>query len=444
MEELQLPLLTLRDYQKDLWMKWFKDRSKGRRMSLEWMRRAGKDLFELNIMIAEALMDLGNYWFILPETQQIRKSIWEGVTKEGVRYLDFFPESMVMKMDNQSMSVHLRDPNSPSKVGSIISFVGGDRYNKRVGAGLKGAIVSEHSLQKPNLYDLALEPMLKETGGWCLFNYTPRGKNHATEMFDYLESNPKYITSRKTNDDLKLISEEDISEERARGKPEELIQQEYYCSREGALVGSYYGKDLKKYGDHYGSYSHDAGYPVHTLWDLGVSDAMAIWFIQLIGNNIHFIDYYENSGYGLGHYASVLKGKGYMFAMHHLPHDGRKREMTVNEKAISIEQQLKNLKIEPIKLHDPRHDIYGLIQRCRTMLSRCYFDKEKTKDGYEALKQYRREWDENRMCFKDTPRHDWTSHAADGFSMIPNIESKVMKRVPMRSKPFTKSIRIKI
>jgi len=445
-KELKLPLLTLRKYQAKLWAEWFANANKNKRMSLEWMRRAGKDLFCLNIMIAEALREIGNYWFILPESQQIRKAIWEGITKDGVRYLEFFPEALILKKDETTMTVRLKDPKSPNKVGSIVSFVGGDRYDKRVGAGLKGAVVSEHSLQKPNLYDLALEPMLKETGGWCIFNYTPRGQNHATDMFDYLQSKPeKYVVSKLTNDELHLISEEDINEERARGKPEELIQQEYYCSREGALVGSYYGDMLKRYIDHVGKYSYDSGYPVHTLWDLGISDSMAIWFLQFIGRDIYIIDYYENTGYGLGHYASVLQGKGYMYATHHLPHDGRKREMTTSEKAVTIEQQLKNLGLESIRVHEARHDIYGLIQRVRTMLSRCYFDKEKTRDGYEALKQYRREFDEKRNRFRDTPLHDWTSHAADAFSILPNIESSVVrKRRPLKSKQFTGSIRIRV
>jgi len=432
--KLVLPLLKLRPYQKELWMQWFGKNV--RRMSLEWMRRAGKDLFCLNIMIAEAIRELGNYWFILPEAQQIRKAIWEGVTKDGVRYLDYFPESMILKKDQQSMSIHLRDPKAPTKVGSIVSFVGGDRYDKRVGAGLKGAVVSEHSLQKPNLYDLALEPMLKETGGWCIFNYTPRGYNHATDMWDYLEKKEQHIASRLTNEELKLVSEDDINEERARGKPEEIIQQEYYCSREGAIVGSYYGDMLKQYKDHVGNYSYDAGYPVHTLWDLGISDSMAIWFVQLVGRDIYVIDYYENTGYALGHYASVINGKGYMYAMHHLPHDGRQRQMTSTEKAVTIEQQLKNLDVFPIKIHERRANIYGEIQRVRTMISRIYFDAEKTRPGYEALKQYRREFDEKRNVFKDTPLHDWTSHAADAFSILPNIESQVQQKRPMVSRQW--------
>jgi len=420
--DIDLPLIALRDYQQEIWDQWFNKRV--RKMSLEWARRHGKDLFSLNIMIAEAMIEVGNYWHILPESQQIRNAIWEGVTADGVKYLDFIPPELIHKKDNQSMKIYMIHPQKPTEPGSIISFVGGDRYDKRVGAGLKGAIISEHSLQKPNLYDLAVEPMLKETKGWVIFNYTPRGENQATKMWDWLETKEEYIASRVTIADTGIVTEKDLAEERERGKPEEIIQQEYYCSREGAIYGSYYGDMLKQYKkDHFGKFSYDAGYPVHTLWDLGISDSMAIWFVQFIGKDIHIIDYYENSNYALGHYASVLQGKGYMYAMHHLPHDGNKRHLTEGERAITVQQQLKNLNVSPIKIHPARGDIYGAIQRTRTMLSRCFFNAETTKDGYEALKQYRREWDENRQVFKNTPLHDWTSHAADAFSILPMIES---------------------
>ena len=456
-----MPLIELRDYQQSIWDEWFHKRLtlkiRNMKMSQQWHRRAGKDLFDLNIMIAETMIELGNYWFILPEAQQIRNAIWEGITSEGVKYLDFIPDQLVNKWDNQSMKIYLKNPKLNNKTvstnaqptsrldtGSIMSFVGGDRYDKRVGAGLKGAVISEHSLQKPNLYDLAVEPMLKETGGWCIFNFTPRGENHATKMHDFLEEDEKYIASTLTIKDTKVVDEADLAEERKRGKPEELIQQEYYCSREGANFGSYYGDLLSQYKKHVGEYAYDAGYPVHTLWDLGISDQMAIWFVQFIQKNMHFIDYYENSNYALGHYASVLQGKGYMYAMHHLPHDGAKRQLTTAEKAISIESQLKNLGVRPTKIHVRTHNVYAEIQRVRSFLSRCYFNKETTGEGYEALKQYQREFDEGRQVFKTTPLHNWASNGADAFRILPLIEGSQNMSPTSRAKPFKGSIRIRV
>ena len=306
--DIDLPLLILRDYQQIEWDWWFTTNLPNKRLSLEWARRHGKDLFSLNIMIAEAVSNVGNYWHVLPQQQQVKQAIWEGITSQGVKYLDFIPEQLIWKKDNQSYKIMLKHPDDPTKCGSIISFVGGDQYNKRVGAGLKGCILSEHSLQKPMLYDLAIEPMLRETGGWCIFNYTPRGENDATRMWDYLnESEYKQErASRITNHDTNIISEEEINKERARGKLEEIIQQEYFCSREGAMEGSYYSSVLLQNKDKLGKFPFDPRYPVHTLWDLGASDETAIWFVQFIDMAIHLIDYYENTNMGYGHYAGVV------------------------------------------------------------------------------------------------------------------------------------------
>jgi phage terminase large subunit len=418
--EINLPILTLRDYQQEIWDRWFKENTQ--KAIFIWHRRSGKDLFCLQILIAEAIREIGNYWYVFPEAQQVRNSIWEGITADGTRYMDYIPGELIHKIDNQSMKIYLKSPNEPTEAGSIISFIGGDRYDKRVGAGLKGAVISEYALQKPNLYDLAIEPMVKETNGWVIFNSTPRGKNHCYTMYEWMKGKAQYIASLLTIENTGVNV--DLAEERERGKPEEIIQQEYYCSFEGAIYGSYYGDILKRNADSYGKYPYDAGYPVHTLWDLGISDSMAIWFIQFIQKEIRIIDSYENQNYALGHYASVLQGKGYQYAMHHLPHDGNKRQLTAGERAITVQQQLKDLGVYPVKIHEARHDIYGAIQRVRSILPRCRFNAETTADGYEALKQYRRDWDEGRQVFKNTPRHDWTSHYADAFSILPMIESQ--------------------
>ena len=131
--EIDFPKLDLRPYQKDAWntihdgidsMKDNDDMSMFLAM-LVWHRRAGKDLFCLEFMEAKAFEEVGNYWFLLPEAQQVRKAIWEGITKEGERYIDMLPRELITKIDNQSMSIHLKNFHDPSKQGSIISFSAG-------------------------------------------------------------------------------------------------------------------------------------------------------------------------------------------------------------------------------------------------------------------------------------------------------------------------------
>lgn len=429
---IDLPVLPLRAYQAKIWDEMFARDVK--RAFLLFHRRAGKDVFCLQYMIARAITDVGNYWYLLPQQNQVRRAIWEGVTSGGFKYLDMVPPELVWKKSDNEMKIILRHPAHPDKPGSIISFLGGDRYDSLVGAGIKGAVISEYALQRPGLYDLAIEPMLRESKGWCLFNTTPRGENHAKDMYDFLARESNALVCKLTIEDTGgIVTEADLDEERRRGKPEELIQQEYYCSFAGAIYGAYYANELEKYHDHVGQYPYDAGYPVHTLWDLGVSDSMAIWFVQFVGGAIHIIDHYENSTYGLGHYADVVRNKPYRYAGHHLPHDGVQRQLTLAEKAQSIQNQLMRAGLNQVDVIPRTNDVYGDIQAVRSLLSRCYFDAEKTKNGYLALKQYRREWDEDRKCFKNTPYHDWSSHSSDAFRMLPAVERKVAGRVATKA-----------
>ena len=425
--EISLPLLPLRDYQQKIWDTLI---SKDIKRSFILMhRRAGKDVFCMQYLIQEAIDVPGNYWYILPQQNQVRRAIWEGITKDGVKYLSFIPEQVIEKISDMEMKVYLKN-------GSIISFIGGDRYDSLVGAGIRGAVISEYALQRPNLYDLAIEPMLRETKGWVLFNTTPRGNNHAKEMYEFLtkemqEGKSAYTCKLTINDTGGIVTEEDLDEERRRGKPEELIQQEYYCSFAGALQGAYYADMLNNCP--LGDYPYDERYPVHTMWDLGVSDSMAIWFVQFIEGTIRVIDYYENHTYGLGHYAGLVLDKKYRYAGHHLPHDGTHRQLTVDEKAQSIQNQLMRLGLENIDIIPRTTDIYADIQAVRGILPLCRFDN-KTKIGYGCLRDYRREFDEKNRCFKETPLHDYTSHGADSFRILPYIYNKATKKVNYKAR----------
>lgn len=425
MEEIKIPVLELRDYQAAVWDKLMQDNV--RKAYLIWHRRAGKDLFCFQYLCARAMVEVGNYWYLLPQQNQVRRAIWEGITSKGFRYLDMIPKQCVYKKSEQEMKIILKHPQKQDEPGSIISFLGGDRYDSLVGAGIKGCVISEHALQRPNLYDLAIEPMLNESKGWVIFNTTPRGENHAYDMYKFLRDDPRYYTSLLTVDDTKVVDLALIDEERRRGKPEEIIKQEYYCSFAGAIHGAYYADTLEK--SLFGDYPYDERYPVHTCWDLGVSDSMAIWFVQFIEGTVRLIDFYENSTYGLAHYASVINSKQYRYAGHHLPHDGVQRQLTATEKAQSIQGQLLTLGLNDVDIIPRTADVYADIMAVRGILPLCRFN-EATKSGFQALKSYRREYDEERKCFKTTPLHDWTSHAADAFRMIPILErTKVNTRM---------------
>lgn len=401
--------LTLRPYQYPLW-DYMEPCSDGKRAFQVWHRRAGKDLLDLQIMAKEAAKTRHNYWFILPYYQQVRKAVWEGKTREGVPYLSFIPDELIRRKNKQEMYVELVN-------GSIIRFLGGDNPDSLVGAGPRGIVISEFALQKPSLWNF-LEPMLLENKGWAIFNTTPRGDNHAKDMYEAFKSNPAYYTSILTVNDTGVVGRAQIDKLRAEGWPEELIQQEFYCSFEGAVHGAYYGdllNELEKQG-HITAVPYDGATLVHTFWDLGLADMTSIWFVQFAGKEIRVIDYYEDHNKRVSDYADVLLNvKQYKYGSHNIPHDGAKRDI---ESLRSYRQILTEAGLNNVRVHERTPSVHLGIMKTRAMLSRCWFDKEKCKDGIWCLKNYRRAYDEDRRSFKDVPEHDLASHGADAFRLL--------------------------
>jgi phage terminase large subunit len=153
--------------------------------------------------------------------------------------------------------------------------------------------------------------------------------------------------------------------------------------------------------------------PVITSWDIGFSDTNSIWFDQIVGKEIHCIDYYEDSLKSLDHYVKVLKGKPYNYAAHVLPHDAGHMSIRTG---MTIAQQLEGMglgKVGKDLIVLPVDNIAPGIELVRQTIPRTYFDETKCAVGIKALKKYHYEWDEDRQKFKDTPAHDWASHPAD-------------------------------
>jgi hypothetical protein len=151
-----------------------------------------------------------------------------------------------------------------------------------------------------------------------------------------------------------------------------------------------------------------------TAWDLGIGDSTAIWFAQYAGQEIHIIDYYESSGVGLDHYAKVLSEKGYHYEQHILPHDVRVKELGSGKSRL---ETLDALGIRNIEIA-PKLGVDDGIQAARSMIAKCWFDEERCDRGIEALRQYRREFDEKLKTWRGRPLHDWTSHGADAFRYL--------------------------
>lgn len=184
---------------------------------------------------------------------------------------------------------------------------------------------------------------------------------------------------------------------------------------EASIEGAYYSSQMAL-ADTSGricNVPYESNLPVETWWDLGMSDQMVIWFIQRHNRELRAIDYYAHSGEGLAHYAKVIKDKPYTYSRHIGPHDIRVRDLSATD-GKSRREVAEGLGLKPFKVA-PRLEVDDGIEAVRNALGRVWFDKTACADGIRALRNYRKEWDEDRGVWLPRPRHDWASHPADAF-----------------------------
>jgi len=372
-----------------------------------WHRRAGKDKVGLNLMVREMVETVGIYYYFFPTYAQGRKILWEGIDHQGKRFLSHFPEPLIASLNNTEMKSILRN-------GSLFRVIGTDKIDDIVGTNPRGCIFSEYALQSPRAWDF-IRPILRENGGWAMFLYTPRGANHGKTLYDMAKKNPDWYCDMLDITQTGVISEKEIEEERKSGMDEDLIQQEFYCSWSGSVQGSYYFEQIKQAREEgrITGVPYDVTTPVNTVWDLGIGDSTAIWFYQICGREVHFIDYLESQGKGLHYYVAELQKKNYIYGEHYAPHDIMARELGTGKSRFDVARELG---IEFIVA--PKLSIEDGINACRIIFNRCWFDEVKCEYGISALTTYHKQYDDKRKVYCNHPDHDWASHGADAFRVF--------------------------
>lgn len=376
-----------------------------------WHRRAGKEKTFLNYTIKRMCHRVGAYYYLFPTFAQAKRVLWTGRDREGFAFMSHFPEELIASKHSSELTVTLKN-------GSLFQLIGTDNIDAIVGANPVGCVFSEYALQNPKAWDY-LRPILLENGGWAVFDYTPRGKNHGWQLYEMAKGNPAWFVSLLTVRDTGVISAEDIEAERREGMDDDLIEQEYFCSFEGVRQGSYYGKWLKQ-AEQEGRIGNVApeGVEVETWWDIGVGDATAIWFTQSIGREVLVIDYLEASGEGLQFYAKELQGKPYVYKAHHGPFDLESRDWATSQdgRPLTRKESAKALGIDFRIV--PRLSIESGIDAARSFMGRCRFDRKRCQRGLDALASYHKEYDEDLKVFRSYPCHDWSSNGADAFRYL--------------------------
>ena len=393
-----------------------------KRADLLWHRRAGKDSTVLNFTAKEMFKRVGNYWHLFPKQTQARKAIWNGIDGQGRKILkQVFPEAVRERTQGTEMMIELKN-------NSTWQLCGSDNYDSLVGSNVVGVVFSEWSLCDPNAWDY-IRPMLQENGGWAVFIYTARGKNHGFTLHNMAKGNPNWFSQKLTISDTKredgssVITQEIIEEERKEGVGEEVIQQEYYCSFDAQIPGAVLAEQMRK------AYSEnriisgmpiDPALPLGTAWDLGHRDSTVIWFWQATQGEIRLIHYYENNLKDLDHYIIYIKeyaeehNLSYKLGKHLGPHDCDSMKLGQHE---TVQTQCRKAGINMISTERPQTKAAG-VQAVRKIFSRLWFNELECAKGLACLSEYQYEWDDKLKMFKDNPLHNWASHGFDGLQTL--------------------------
>jgi phage terminase large subunit len=382
-------------------------------------RRAGKTVSTINDMIKRAVQcpyEHGRYAYVAPYLGQAKEVSWE--------YLKRFAGPIIADKNEGELWVELIN-------GARIRAHGADNPDRLRGSYLDGVVLDEYADMRPSVWGEVIRPMLADRSGWATFIGTPKGRNEFHAVWSRAQVDPAWLGMMLRASESGIISNAELEDAKYDMTPEQYAQ-EFECSFEAAILGAYYGKEISalERAGRIRAVPYAADLPVQTAWDLGMSDSTAIWFFQVAPGEIRVIDFYENHGQPLRHYVAEIEARGYPRGTDWLPHDARVRSLETGRTRV---ETLIALGRKP-KIASQQNLMDG-INSARLVLPLCYFDAGKCRDGLEALRQYRADYDEKTKTFRDMPRHDWSSHAADAWRYL-SLAYREMLPPPAKAKPL--------
>jgi hypothetical protein len=364
-------------------------------------RRMGKTVSAINHLIKDALLnqkEAPRYAYIAPTYGQAKRVAWD--------YLVKYAEPLGGTSNISELRVDFW--------GRRIQLFGSDNPETLRGQYFDGVILDEIGDQNPKIWTDIVRPALADRKGWCLFIGTPKGHNHFKELRDRAEKEDGWGLLEFKASETGVVDDTELKAAKNE-MGEDKYRQEFECSFDAAVEGSYFGQILNELEEkkHMQEIPREELSRTFTAWDLGMGDSTSIWVAQLVGTEVRLLDYYENHGVGLDHYVKWIKDNDYLKAEHILPHDVRVRELGTGKSRMEmLEESGLEVKIAP------RMGLDDGIQAVRRLLPRCWFNVPKVQIGLNCLRNYRRDYDEKRKIFYERPLHDWSSHGSDSFRYL--------------------------
>lgn len=432
-----------------------------RYIALMCHRRYGKDFIALLILVLSAIQHKGNYYIYAPFMKQAKEIVVDGKTFEGTSLLEtLIPKELLLKAPQNGV-VNKTDWSITLINGSKIFIRGADNPNSAVGIGARGMVFTEAALMKPGFYQYmkpAIDTVIDKTGfGFVMFISTPRGRHNwftklFTDYFTKISKNPLlkkdwYIdvqkaSSSKAWNGAPVISTRQLEKAKLEHS-EEMFEQEYECSLNLALVGSWYSKYIDKafkekrigrfgvyanvndefektvYQNYY--FKHK---PVYVAWDIGRRDHTVLWFFQVNPDNgrIRFIHHYREKGEGALHFINYIKNWISNKQLHLkdlkciLPHDGDVTEWATETKRSDFifQQGLDVFTLTKTELAEVNmQSLLAQINTVRRLFDKVEIDNEECALGVIKLQEYVKKFNKSTGEYLDMPDHNKNDKASD-------------------------------
>jgi phage terminase large subunit len=365
------------------------------------------------------------YGHVLPTYKQAELVAWARIAKH---YAEVIPG-----VEFNESKLRITFPRTKHGRSQLQLFGAEDPDSLR-GAPFSGLSFDEYSQMAPTIFGEVLSKSLADHLGWVVFCGTIKGKNHLYRNYEAGAADPKWFALwRDVNESLETETGATITMLRqAMADDRDLIakglmtqaeyDQEWFLSPEAAIKGAWFGDQMAaaQADGRICRVPYDPALPVDTDWDLGIDDFMSIWFSQsLKSREVRLIDYYEMNGEGFPHYVKALNGalpgsehrRHYVYGKHHAPRDIAVRELGTGKSRLETAAGL------GLKFEDPHSvphlDLVDGINALRMLLPRCWFDEQKCAHGIEALRNYKKTWNERLQQFTGVPVHDWACVTGD-------------------------------
>ena len=362
-------------------------------------RRAGKTVAAVHEAVLRALYTSktnARYAYCAPFYRQAKDVAWV--------YLKDAVKNFAVHMRESALRVEL--PN-----GAWITLYGADNPDSMRGIYLDGVVLDEFGDCRPSLWGQVILPTLADRKGWAVFIGTPKGKNHFYHIVKRAQKEKNWFYLRLKASESGILEPEELDEMRAQMTDAEW-DQEMECSFTAAIIGTYYASMIAQMELNKAiapkACRYDKNLPVNVAADIGISDSTALWFWQETPQGINVIDYEEHQGQSLEFYFTLLRAKGYKYGNIWLPHDAKAKTLQTGRS--TVEQFVaQNFVVRIV----PHLKVQHGIDAVRLVLPHLRIDSEKCFNGIEALRAYRRQYNELNKCYIDKPLHDWSSNGSD-------------------------------